>query len=291
MSARIRPLHEFGDVMSRRKSVEPILEDNVRSNVLGWLREIQAEDELKAVDVPVRKTCMLSGPPGCGKTTLAHHLAARLGVDMLAVRADLLVSKYVGEFTKNIAGLFDAVEAAPQPVMIFLDEIDSMGGSRSAMNGGGGDNERHNGLNILLQRLEALRNGWLIAATNMPDGLDEALWRRFKMQIDVALPGDEERAAILTRYFTPYRLEDDTILDLADATAGASPALLREFAEGVKRSLILFPKMSRSVDVSSVFRSVLSAVKPHPSLDQPALWRNPEVVQFDVWPPDLGGSA
>lgn len=283
-SSRARPLKEFGDVLSPRAASEPILAGPVRGAVLGWLREIQAADELSAVGVEPRTTCLLFGPPGCGKTTLAHHLAARLGVEMLVVRADMLLSKYLGDFTKNIAGVFDACEAHEQRLLVFFDEIDAIGGDRGSFSGGGADNERHSGLNVLLQKIEHFRNGWLIAATNRQDGLDDALWRRFRMQIDVALPGEAERAAILKRYLSPFDVADAELMELAERTSGASPALLKEFAEGIKRSLVLFPKMGWPAGQRAVLDSVLGAVKPHPTYDTPELWRSRGDLPFTAWP-------
>ncbi|MBA8912067.1 AAA family ATPase [Methylorubrum thiocyanatum] len=74
-------LGPLADVRESKDAEEPILGVRVRAAILGWLAEIHAADDLAAVGVKPRSTALLYGPPGCGKTTLAHHLAARLGRD------------------------------------------------------------------------------------------------------------------------------------------------------------------------------------------------------------------
>src|SRR5205085_702122 len=90
--------------------------------------------------------------------------------------------------------------------------------------------------------------GIALAATNRQDFLDPALWRRFGMQIGVELPGHDERFAIVRRYAAPFELDDDETDEIAMATAGASPALLRAFMEGIKRTVVVAPRVGRKVD-------------------------------------------
>src|SRR5690606_14951386 len=127
-----------------------------------------------------------------------------------------------GDAERNVARLFDTLATADVPSVVFLDEIEAIGGRRDMNTGGSADNARTSVLTVILRRIERF-DGILIAATNRPNDLDPALWRRFGMQIDVALPDEDCRFAILKRYGMPFDFGDDFIEHLTDITAGAAP--------------------------------------------------------------------
>lgn len=271
-------LKGYGDLLAPEDAEPPILSPAVRGAVDGWLREIWAAGELAAVGVKPRKSCMLFGPPGTGKTTLAHHLSARLGMPMLRVRADALVHAYMGESTKAIARLFDLAEAHDGKIMLFLDEIEGVGADRKGFRGGGADNERMVQMGVLLQRVERFENGLLIGATNKQDGIDDALWRRFDLHLSVDLPGEDEAFSIARRYLEPFDLTDDETWAVADALHGASPALIRQVCEALKRATVLDGKMRRVRDLVTVLEAVTASAAPHPSYDKPPLWASSEAL-------------
>lgn len=274
-------------VLAAGEAEEPILAPGARAAVYEWLTERRAAGDLLKAGLRPRATALLSGPPGCGKTTLAHHLAARLGLPMVLVGSESLNQKYVGESEKSVARLFDALERADVPCLLFLDEIEAVGRKRSKAGEGSAAQGNIAQLGVLLRKVEAFR-GMMMAATNLPDELDPALWRRFGMQIVIDLPGEDERFAILRRYLSPYVLGDEDLGLLADLTAGASPALLRGLMEGVKRALILWPRMNRSTaDVREVFGAILSGLRPPPEIAPPPLWHQEAMADLAeiAWPP------
>ncbi|MEN3234706.1 ATP-binding protein [Methylobacterium ajmalii] len=280
------------DVREPKDAEEPILGPAVRAAILGWLAEINAEAELAAVGVKPRSTALLSGPPGCGKTTLAHHLAARLGVPLVIVKAEMLVSSSLGGTGRKIADLFDGLAEVGVPCIVLMDEIDAIGGERSSDDQACA-REMNAALTTLLQRIEAF-GGRLIAATNRPASLDKALWRRFSLQIDVALPGEDERFAILKRYGQPFDFGDDAIEALTEITAGAAPSLLRQVMEGIKRTLILGSRLRLPADDPvAVLRLVAEGARPHPDYTPPPLWADlslARVLEDTPWPPArIGG--
>lgn len=275
------------DVKEPKDAEEPILGPRVRAALFAWLAEMNAAADLAAVGVKPRATALLSGPPGCGKTTLAHHLAARLGIPLVVVRAEMLVGKHLGETGRNIATLFDTLIAAEIRCVVLMDEIDAIGSERSS-DSQACAREMNAALTVLLQRIEAF-GGCLIAATNRPEALDKALWRRFGLQITVDLPGVDERFAILKRYGLPFAFEDETLDALTDLTAGAAPSLLRQVMEGAKRLLVVGPRLRIPIDrPASVFAAVIEGARPHPDYTPPPLWADPSLVgeiAAETWPP------
>ncbi|MFN3349087.1 AAA family ATPase [Pseudorhodoplanes sp.] len=184
-----------------QEAEEPILAPGPRAALFEWMTEIHLAGELAAAGLKPRRTALLYGPPGCGKTTWAHHFAARLGLPLACVRSESLIHSYLGSTGQNIGQLFDAMSKTEGRVVIFFDEVDALGARR--MNDQGASVERANSLNVLLRRIERF-DGIALAATNRHDFLDSALWRRFDMQISVDLPTEDERFAIIKRYAAPF---------------------------------------------------------------------------------------
>jgi len=263
------PLEAFGALLQPGEAQEPILAKPVRSALLEWLTEIWAEPELAAVGLKARRRALFSGPPGVGKTTLAHHLSARLGLPMLAVRPERLIDTWLGSTGRNIGQLFDAASAAG-PMLLFFDEFDALAFKRRAANQGAED-ERNNYTNTLLQRIEQY-GGYVIAATNRAAEIDQAIWRRFDMHIALTMPGVFERQRILGMYLAPIAVPGEVLRPIAEAFDQASPALIRQFCEGVKRQIVLGPKLGWPMIKDAVLDRVINAVAPHPDLPTPPLW-------------------
>lgn len=277
------------EIMFPKDVNEPILAPTVARAVYEWLLELNNAPELAAAGVEPRRMALLYGPPGTGKTTLAHHIAARRGVPLVVVKSERLTSAYMGQSEKTIAAFFDCLQPVEDACVLLLDEFDGLARAR------GKSTDRTSGwhdgiLTALLQRIERFK-GIGLAATNAPDMMDAALWRRFGLQISVDLPGEEERFAILRKYALPFDLEDEAIDHLVMATRGCSPALLRALMEGMKRLLILAPKLGFDVTrPEPVFAQIAASISPPPEMDpQPPLWAEPNATLAALsgiaWPP------
>lgn len=270
-SRRPVALEEFGELFEPDQAVEPILGEIDRSLVMEWLTELWAEKELAEAGLKPRRRAIFHGPPGVGKTTLAHHIGARLGLRMLALRPDRLISRYIGATGANLGSLFDAVGTANgAPIILFFDEFDSYARERRVVDQAS-DAERNNIVDVLLQRIEQ-HDGFLIAATNFPGSIDSAIWRRFEFHLKLSLPGESELKRIIARYLMPFGLPERVLAEWADAMSSASPALVRQFCECLKRQLIIGPKVGHDMSSKAVFKRVLTTIQPHPDLGKPRLW-------------------
>lgn len=281
-------LQKYAQVLHPQDVDEPILAPAVSRAVYEWLVELHSRDELAKAKVQPRRFALLYGPPGTGKTTLADHLAARLGLPLVSVQTERMIDMWLGASEKNVANLFDLLIPLEGRCVLLLDEFDAMAKKRGE-DGQATSKSMDRALNVLLVKVEAFR-GIALAATNMKDSIDAAMWRRFGLQISVDLPAEEQRFAIIRKYALPFDLEDESIDVLVKLTRGCSPSLLRQLMEGMKRALILAPKLR--LDISRpdyVFGNVIASIAPPPEMAQPPLWTDAEAslaaISGIAWPP------
>jgi cell division protease FtsH len=174
------------------------------------------------------KGVLMVGPPGTGKTLLARAVAGEAGVPFFALSGSSFVEMFVGVGASRVRSLFsDARKRAPS--IIFIDEIDAIGGRRGP-GGFGSNDEREQTLNQLLSDMDGFEPGAsvvVIAATNRAETLDAALLRpgRFDRIVEIPLPNQRERAAILAIHVRGKSVGDDVDLDaVSRATPGFSGA-------------------------------------------------------------------
>lgn len=288
IAGALEAVQKYAEVLQPEDVDQPILAPNVAHALHEWLVEINNATELAKVKVEPRRLALLYGPPGTGKTTLAHHLAARLGLPLIAVQSERIVGSFLGETGGNTGKLFDILKPIEADCVLLLDEFDALGAKRAQERGGGAQGEMNRALTVLLRRVEGYR-GVGLAATNTKDALDPAMWRRFGLQISVDLPGETERFAILRKYALPFDFEDGALDMLVTATRGCSPSLLRQLMEGVKRTLVLAPRLHIDVTApESVFAHVIASIAPPPEMAQPPLWsdsRSLQTLKGIAWPP------
>jgi MoxR-like ATPase len=162
------------------------------------------------------------------------------------------------------------VKRQDEPVVLFLDEFDAVAQSRVNAEQAS-DRERNTYVNVLLQRIEQ-HDGFIIAATNFGKHIDSAIWRRFDIHIEIELPGPFERERILERYLAPWGLPKAALKRLAESFETASPALMRQFVEGLKRQMVIGPLVGWDLRREPTIERLLAAIQPHPDFGKPRLW-------------------
>lgn len=180
------------------------------------------------VGIKAPKGVLLYGPPGTGKTLLARAIASNINGTFLKVVASAIVDKYIGESARIVREMFGYAKDH-QPCVIFMDEIDAIGGSRFS-EGTGSDREVQRTLMELLSQLdgfESLGQVKIVMATNRPDILDPALLRpgRLDRKIEIPLPNEASRLDILKIHAQTITKRGDidyeSICKLADGFNGA----------------------------------------------------------------------
>ncbi|MBU4393986.1 MAG: AAA family ATPase, partial [Proteobacteria bacterium] len=149
----------------------------------------------------IPKGILLQGPPGTGKTLLAKAIAGEASVPFFSIGGSDFVEMFVGVGASRVRELFTEAKKNA-PCIIFIDEIDAIGGKRSGGNASGSNDEREQTLNALLVEMDGFASDEtviLVAATNRPDMLDPALLRpgRFDRQVTISLPDAKGRLKIL----------------------------------------------------------------------------------------------
>ncbi|MEH0194549.1 ATP-binding protein [Caulobacter sp. CCNWLY153] len=288
-----KTFEKYGVVKMPDESEPPILTPATRAALAVWMMELNYSRELEAVGVKPRMRAMLEGPPGTGKTTLAHHIAARLGIPLVIIEISSLITGIVGSTGNNIGAVFSAARKLEGNVALFFDEIDSIGAARNS-DGSSAGQERNNTVISLIQMLDRY-DAMLFAATNRPEAIDAAIWRRFEMQITVGLPGTAERFAIVKRYLHPFDLPDEDVAALAAALEGAAPALIKNVIEQVKRELVLAPRTQAAADLPSILGRVIVSCQPAEDMPSPPLWSRTDRTLAELealsWPPVLTKKA
>lgn len=183
----------------------------------------------------VTSGALLFGPPGTGKTLLARAIAAESGARMLAIQPSDVNDMWVGEGEKLVKAVFNLARRL-SPCVVFIDEVDSLFGARSARDSGGGSKAHNQILTEFMQEMDGLSSAnanrekriVVMGATNRPFDLDDAVLRRLPRRLLVDLPTAEDRKAILQILLRDESVAEDVNLDkLAAETEGFSGSDLK----------------------------------------------------------------
>jgi cell division protease FtsH len=190
--------------------------DEAKEELEEIVKFLRSPGKFASLGARVPKGALLVGPPGTGKTLLARAVAGEAGVPFFSASASEFIEVFVGVGASRVRKLFEQAKTKA-PAIVFIDELDAIGKSRSGSYGGGGTDEREQTLNQLLVEMDGFdsRDGIIVlAATNRAEILDSALLRpgRFDRQVLVDRPDGIGRHAILQVHARKVKLANDVDL-------------------------------------------------------------------------------
>jgi 26S proteasome regulatory subunit T5 len=245
MEVDSRPAETYTELGGLSKQISELNESVV------WPLISPYKEQMKALGIQAPKGVLLYGPPGTGKTLLARACAASTQSTFLRLAGPLLVQMFVGEGARLVRNAFELARTKA-PAIIFIDEIDAVGGKRTSGDGLQGEREVQRTLLELLNQLDgfsSVEDVKVICATNRPDTLDPALLRsgRLDRKIELPMPNEEARADILTIHSRNMKLSEGVdFRELARSTDDFNGAMLK--AVCVEAGMGALRRGARSID-------------------------------------------
>lgn len=218
--------------------------ENAKKEVIEIVDYLKDSSRYENVGAKIPKGILLYGPPGNGKTMFAKAIAGEADANFLTQQADSFVELYVGQGASSVRNLFKEARKL-RPCVIFIDEIDALGATRSS----GGNDERTQTLNALLSEMDGFGDNTgivVVAATNRLEELDPALIRpgRFDRKVLINLPSRNDRLAILKVHCEGRPLSGVELERWADKTPGFSGA---ELAQLVNEAAIEAARQNKDI--------------------------------------------
>lgn len=212
-----------------------------------FITSVRRNEELIAAGVHSSPRMLIYGPPGCGKTLAARVIAAELGLPLLTVRCDALVSSLLGQTGRNLRTVFD--HAAERPCVLFLDEFDALGKSRAHHSEIG---ELQRVVIAMLQNLDGLPIDTIVlAATNHEELLDRAVWRRFPFVVPMEHPAQDQRFEMWKSLAGKFFSSERDVHVMAELSEGLSGAAIRTVSHDILRDAILSGRQSVSLPLAA----------------------------------------
>ncbi len=239
-----RPKGELANLLSvsypENRMGDIVLGDQLAMQMKRIIKEHRNTAKILEHGLSPRRKLILVGPPGTGKTLSASVFAGELGLPLFLVRLDGLITKYMGETATKLRQIFDATDQTRG--VYFFDEFDAIGSERGLPNDVG---EIRRILNSFLQMIEQdPSNSLIIAATNHPEILDRALFRRFDDVLRYELPDSHQAAKLLQDRLVNY-IEDIIDWDsLGNKAIGLSYADITRAAQEVIKDALICGKIT-----------------------------------------------
>jgi SpoVK/Ycf46/Vps4 family AAA+-type ATPase len=224
------------EITPRRRLEDLVLPATARQGILELIEEQHRADVLRAHGLEPRSRILLVGPPGTGKTTLAEALAEAVSVSLFVVRYELMIGSYLGETAARLKRVFDY--ARTTPCVLFFDEFDAIGKERGDTHETG---EIKRVVTSLLMQIDELPSYTIVAAaTNHPELLDRAAWRRFQVRLSLPLPKQKELADYIASFMARFDEPIETSpIAIAKSLGTISYAEAEQFCLDVRRRQVL----------------------------------------------------
>jgi len=224
------------EVEPGRRLADLVLPESVRQICSELVEEQSRAELLRSHGLEPRHRVLLIGPPGNGKTSLAEAIAGELYVPVLRVRYDAVIGSYLGETAARLSRLFD--HARTRQCVLFFDEFDALGKERGDEHETG---EIKRVVNSLLLSMDALPPYVMVlAASNHPELLDRAVWRRFQIRVELPPPNPTAVVSWVRNFEQRTALKLGlTERTLKEQLKGLSYAELEEFCRDIQRRIVL----------------------------------------------------
>lgn len=224
-------------VHPEEKLKEMVLLPEIENALTRVLDEQKKFELLRSNNLQPRKKLLFVGPPGCGKTMSAKVLAKELGLPLFVIRLDGLISRYMGESISKLRLIFDTMKQVR--AVYFFDEFDSIGTTRTHSNDVG---EIKRVLNTFLLQIEKDdSNSLIIAATNLPETLDKALFRRFDDIVQYPLPTNEEIYRLYKKELQHFKTTKKfNYKKIAQESEGLSFADIHRICEDITKDYLVY---------------------------------------------------
>lgn len=213
-----------------------VLPKEVREVAESFIEEQYRSDLLRSYGLEPRHKIILVGEPGTGKTSFAEALADKLMMPLYVVRYDALIGSYLGETATRLRQLFDFVST--RKCILFFDEFDTIGKER-------GDTQELGEIKRVVSSLLLMTDtlpsyNIVLGASNHPELLDKAVWRRFEIRIEMPMPGGDEIELFLRKFESKYNLSFGTDLKkLSCQLNGRNYGDVENFALSVARRYVM----------------------------------------------------
>ena len=219
----------------KSRLADMVLHSELEQQLQRIILEQRHAAEILSQGLQPRRKLLLVGPPGTGKTMTASVLAGELGLPLFEVRLDGLITKFMGETAAKLRQVFDSTQQTRGGY--FFDEFDAIGSQRGLSNDVG---EVRRILNSFLQMIEQDKShSLIIGATNHPEILDNALFRRFDDLLHYELPDEEHIASALKSRLSRMSVKNTSWKRLAKKALGLSYAELTRAADEVLKTALI----------------------------------------------------
>ena len=226
----------FFELNPTRRMDDLILSNIVTAACKELIEEQNRSDILRSHNLEPRHRILLAGPPGNGKTSLAEALAAELAVPLLVVRYESVIASYLGETALRLSRLFEQIRT--RRCLLFFDEFDVVGKERGDIHETG---EIKRVVSSLLLQVDALPSYvTVVTATNHPELLDRAVWRRFQIRLELTAPTQKQTEEWFRRFES--RMGEKlgiSLSTLAKNLKGSNFSEIEQFGQDVQRRYVL----------------------------------------------------
>jgi SpoVK/Ycf46/Vps4 family AAA+-type ATPase len=240
------------EMLPERRLSDLVLPEHAAAAIQELIEEQHRAELLRSHNLEPRHRLLFAGPPGNGKTSLAEALATELVVPLCVVRYETVVASYLGETSVRLQRLFDYVRA--RRCVLFFDEFDTLGKERGDEHETG---EIKRVVSTLLLQIDRLPSYVVVVtATNHPELLDRAVWRRFQVRLELPRPDRKGIACLLSRYREQMQINlGCEPAELAGHLQGASFGEVEEFSLDLLRRQVL---AQAEVDPGTILRERLA---------------------------------